>query len=52
MKNFQSVKYINLSISALGVFEKESSAFIKMLELLTSDKAHANILLGKLSTLL
>jgi hypothetical protein len=31
-KKFQPVKFINLSISALGVFEKESSAFIQMLE--------------------
>ena len=50
-KNFQSVKYINLSISALGVFEKESSAFIKMLELLTSDKAHAKYITRKMITI-
>ena len=31
-KTFRSVKFINLSISALGVFDKESAAFINMLE--------------------
>ena len=30
-RHFKSVKFINLSISALGVFDKESSAFLKML---------------------
>jgi hypothetical protein len=30
-KHFKSVEFINLSISALGVFDKESSAFLKML---------------------
>ena len=30
-RHFNTVKFINLSISALGVFHKESSAFIKML---------------------
>ena len=30
-KHFKTVKFINLSISALGVLAKESSAFIKML---------------------
>ena len=38
-KKFRPVKFINLSISALGVFEKESSDFIQMLEHLNSDKA-------------
>ena len=30
-KHFKSVQFINLSISALGVFVKESSTFLKML---------------------
>ena len=30
-KRFKSVEFINLSISALGVFDKESSTFLKML---------------------
>ena len=30
-KHFKSVQFINLSISALGVFDKESSTFLKML---------------------
>ena len=30
-KHFKSVEFTNLSISALGVFDKESSTFLKML---------------------
>ena len=30
-RHFKAVKFINLSFSALGVFDKESSAFLKML---------------------
>ncbi len=37
---FQCVKFINLSISALGVFDKESAAFLKMLEDIHVDKIH------------
>ena len=41
-KNYHAVKFINLSISALGVFDKESSGFIDMymLEHFNLDKAH------------
>ena len=37
-KKFNSVKFINLSISALGVFDKESTTFLKMLEDMHVDK--------------
>ena len=42
-KKFNSVKFINLSISALGVFDKESAAFLKMLEDIHLDKAYLYI---------
>jgi hypothetical protein len=44
-KKFRPVKFINLSISALGVFEKESSDFIQMLEYLNSDKARVKYII-------
>ena len=47
-KKFHPVKFINLSISALGVFEKESSAFIQMLEHLNSDKASVKYIIRKI----
>ena len=31
-KYFKSVKFVNISISSLGVFAKESSTFLKMLD--------------------
>jgi hypothetical protein len=47
-KKFWPVKFINLSISALGVFEKESSDFIQMLERLKSDKVHVKYIIRKI----
>ena len=37
-KKFKFLKFINLSISALGVFDKESATFIEMLEDMHVDK--------------
>ena len=37
-KNFKTVKFINLSISSLGVFSTECSSFLEMLEELDFDK--------------
>ena len=37
LNHFKIVKFINLSISALGVFDHESSAFIEMLKELNVD---------------
>ena len=37
-EDFVSVKFVNLSISSLGAFEKECSTFLKMLESLGLDK--------------
>ena len=47
-KKFKAVKFINLSISALGVFEKESAAFIKMLEDIHLDKNHVKYIIKKI----
>jgi hypothetical protein len=47
-KKFRPVKFINLSISALDVFEKESSHFIQMLEPLNSDKAGVKYIIRKI----
>ena len=42
-KKFNTVKFINLSISALGVFDKKSASFLKMLEDMYVDKTLLNI---------
>ena len=47
-KKFDTVKFINLSISALGVFDKESTAFLKMLEDMHLDKAHIKYLIRRI----
>lgn len=47
-KKFSSVKFINLSISALGVFDKESAALINMLEHLHLDKSHVKYFVKKI----
>ena len=47
-KKFNSVKFINLSISALGVFDKESAAFLKMLEDIHLDKAHTKYIIKRI----
>ena len=39
-EKFKCVKFINLSISALGVFDNDSAAFLKMLEDMNLDKTH------------
>ena len=47
-KKFSSVTFINLSISALGVFDKESVAFIDMLERINLDNKHAKYIIKKI----
>ena len=37
MNHFKTVKFVNLSVSALGVFDQESSPFIEMLKKLNID---------------
>ena len=47
-KNYHAVNFINLSISTLGVFDKESSVFIDMLEHFNLDKAHVRYVIKKI----
>ena len=47
-KKFNCVKFINLSISALGVFDNESAAFLKMLEDIHLDKTHNKYLIKRI----
>ena len=46
--HFTTVKFINLSISATGVFEKESSTFLKMLKDLDIDENHIKYCIKKI----
>ena len=41
-ENFGTVKFINLSISALGIFDKECHTFLEMLNDLDLDKKYQN----------
>ena len=47
-KIFPSVIFVNLSISALGVFDEESAAFINMLESINLDKSHVKYITKKI----
>ena len=47
-KKFNCVKFINLSISALGVFDKESAFFLKMLEDMHVDKTFTKYLIKRI----
>ena len=47
-KHFYSVKFINLSISSLGVFDKECSNFIDMLNTLGMDRKHQQYYIKKM----
>ena len=40
MNHFKTVKFVNLSVSVLGVFDQESSPFIEMLKKLNVDNNH------------
>ena len=51
-KKFPSVTFINLSISALSVFDQESANFLNMLERMGLDDSHVNLLSKKLLVLL
>jgi len=46
--NYNDVKFINLSISSLGVFSSECISFIEMLENLDFDKKQHNYLIRKI----
>ena len=47
-KKFSSVTFINLSISALGVFDKESADFLNMLERMGLDDSHVKFVIKKI----
>ena len=47
-QNFTSVKFINLSVSSLGVFDKECHTFVKMLNELGLDNQHQQYCIRKI----
>ena len=47
-KNFSTVKFVNLSMSSLGVFEKECHTFLEMLKDLRLDKRHQQYCIKKM----
>ena len=47
-EHFKSVKFVNLSISSLGVFSKECQSFLKMLNDLGFDKKHQMFCIRKI----
>ncbi len=50
-EHFDSVKFVNLSISSLGVFAKECSTFLQMLDDLGFEKKHKNYCIKKITTI-
>ena len=50
-EHFNRVKFVNLSISSLGVFAKECSSFIEMLNDLDFQKHHRNYCIRKMTTI-
>ena len=48
MNHFKTVKFVNLSVSALGVFDQESSPFIEMLKKLNVDSNHQKYVIRKI----
>ena len=51
VKNFNQVKFINLSISSLGIFAEECSTFLDMLESIGPDKNHQMYCVRKMMTI-
>ena len=50
--DFHSVQFINLSLSALGIFGKSREPFIDMCKELEFDKQHTELIMRKLSTII
>jgi hypothetical protein len=50
-EHFNSVKFVNLSISSLGVFGKECSTFIEMLNDFGFRKQHQNYCIRRMTTI-
>ena len=50
-KHFNDVKFVNISISCLGVFAKESSSFLKMLDDIKFDDNYKMFCVKKMMTI-
>ncbi|XP_028418767.1 uncharacterized protein LOC114544297 [Dendronephthya gigantea] len=50
-KHYQAVKFINLSISSLGVFSKECSTFLEMLKDIGFERNHHEYLIKRMTTI-
>ena len=50
-KNFNQVKFINLSISSLGIFAEECSTFLDMIESIGLEKNHQMYCVRKMMTI-
>ena len=50
--DFRNIKFINLSLSALGIFGKSCEPFIDMCKELEFDKQHTDFVVRKLSTII
>ena len=48
MNHFKIVKFVNLSVSALGIFDQESSPFIEVLKELNVDNNHRKYVIRKI----
>ena len=49
-EKFLAVKFINLSISSLGVWDKECSSLLEMLETIGLDKRHQQYSIKKITS--
>ena len=50
--DFHNIKFINLSLSALGIFGKSCEPFIDMCKELEFDRQHTDFIVRKLSTII
>jgi hypothetical protein len=50
-EHFNSAKFVNLSVSSLGVFSKECSTFIEMLNYFGFQKQHRNYCIRRMTTI-
>ena len=50
--NYRNVKFVNLSISSLGIFGKSCDSFIQMCNDLNIEKKHLNYIIIKLTTII
>ena len=50
--NYRNVKFVNLSISSLGIFGKSCDSFIQMCKDLNIEKKHLNYIIIKLTTII